>query len=125
LKLIKYIVILLIFSFSLNDVMAYKNRSSLNNKACYKSALNEYEQIKNNAKLEWPNNYSLQKFEIERQKKAYKDLCSVAIMHTGRKGSAYKKIKQRAWDEWHPNFSLIQYQYNKEVAAYNSLNSRY
>jgi len=103
---------------------AYKDASSLQGKACYKTRSTEHKIIKKNAEIEWSNNYSMQLYEIKLQKSAYKELCGSAIPYSGRKGAIYKNIRQQAWDEWYPNFTMILFEHERQVKAYELLQSR-
>jgi len=115
----------LILSINITQVFAYQNTSSLSEKACYKSISTEDAILKKTAKRQWPNDYSMQRYEIKQQKSAYKELCSRPIPFTGKKGRAYEQIRQDAWNTWYPDFGMILFRYKKQINDYDSLQSGY
>jgi hypothetical protein len=81
----------LILTINITQVFAYQNALSLSEKACYKSISTEDVILKKTANRQWPNDYSMQRYEIKQQKSAYKELCSRPIPFTGKKSELTNK----------------------------------
>ena len=75
--------------------------------------------IKRNAANEWRDNYSMQKFQIEQQTKAYLYLKTHSDSRIP--DDVLATIKRNAADEWRDNYSMQQFQIEQETKAYRAL----
>ena len=68
--------------------------------------------VKAKAESEWENDYSMVKYEIDKQMEAYDWLA---------KQNIHLDIMKRAKQEWKDDYSMVKYEYEKQVEAYESL----
>ena len=72
------------------------------------------------AEKEWPGDYAMQKYEIERQTGAYNWMVS-ATMAAGVPQETFNQIKNSAINEWPGNYPMQKYEINRQVKAYTAL----
>jgi hypothetical protein len=68
--------------------------------------------VKTNASSKWSDNYSMVKYEIDRQMEAYDWLI---------KQTKYPEIMKKAVIKWEDNYTMIKYEYERQVKAYESI----
>lgn len=77
-------------------------------------------QIKLNAEKEWPDNFRMQRFEIEKQHKAYKDIQT--YNNSSVPAAVAKTIKSNANNEWQGNYRMQLFEIKKQSDAYVDIN---
>lgn len=78
---------------------------------------NVLEVIKENAKLNWPDDYMMQEYEINEQTSNYNALVNIEV-DTKEK----EEILRRALNNWHSDFMMIKYEYSEQVKAFDNIN---
>lgn len=72
------------------------------------------------AEKKWPNDYEMQKYEIDKQIEAYNWLSSNSS-YSGVPQDIYDQIKSSAADKWADDYEMRQYEVKKQSDAYISL----
>ena len=78
------------------------------------------ESIKANAERQWPDDYSMQEYEIKEQSKAYKKVQH--WIYQNRYNKVYKEIAENAQRQWHEDYTMQFYEIERQVEAFNSIN---
>ncbi|HUS60136.1 MAG TPA: hypothetical protein VMX76_02020 [Nevskiaceae bacterium] len=68
--------------------------------------------VKAKAESKWEDDYSMVKYEIDKQMEAYDWLA---------KQNTHLDIMKRAKQKWEDDYSMVKYEYEKQVEAYESL----
>lgn len=76
--------------------------------------------IRAHAEKEWPQNYAMQKYEIERQSEAL-----VQLLARDRKADhATKQIMAKAHQQWGDNYNMMNYEVDRQLKAKSELGNR-
>jgi len=75
------------------------------------------EKIKAKAAKDWPDNFQMQKFQIEQETEAYNTIRG--LINTPDYNS---DILKKAIDDWSDSYQMQKYQYEKQLEAYKELN---
>lgn len=73
--------------------------------------------IKAKAVADWPDNYQMQKFQIEQQTKAYNTIQALPNTQDYNAG-----ILKKAVSDWIDDYMMQEFQYEQELNAYKELN---
>ncbi len=79
-------------------------------------------EIKERAKEEWPGDYSMQTYEVKKQRAAFKTFHEFRAP-SGMNTSTFNAIKARAETEWPKDFSMQLYELKQQVKGWQELNS--
>lgn len=80
-------------------------------------------QIKADAKLEWPNDYQMQAYEIKNQSNAYTSLDK--LFRKGYKGVPFnivRDILKRSKKKWDRDYQMQLYETNNQIESYIDIN---
>ena len=78
-------------------------------------------QIRQKAMREWPNDYAMQKYEIDRQNAGHKFVLNYS--NPDMPPALLRSILSKARSEWPGDFAMQKYEIERQVAAYNQLNT--
>lgn len=76
--------------------------------------------IRAKAEKEWPNDYEMQKYEINKQTEAYNWVVTTSSA-TGVPQEVFDQIKTKAASEWPDDYEMQKYEIEKQVKAYTEL----
>jgi len=76
--------------------------------------------IRSYAEKKWPNDYEMQKYEINTQTKAYNWVAG-ASSATGVPQSVFNQIKYNAIEKWPDQYDMQKYEMEQQVKAYTAL----
>jgi hypothetical protein len=79
-------------------------------------------EIRKRAEQEWPKDYSMQAYEIKKQKEAFYHLGQ--YRPSGVDSRTLDEIKKRAADEWPGDYSMQLYETKNQASAWLKLNGR-
>jgi hypothetical protein len=73
-------------------------------------------QIRERAKEEWPNDYSMQEFEIKRQREGWKSLHT--YRHHRVPDKILKDLRDKARMEWPGDYAMQWWEFTRQIDAY-------
>ena len=76
--------------------------------------------IRENAARKWPGDYDMQKYEVDKQTKAY-NWVATALSATGVPSNIFEQIKANAAGNWPEDYEMQKYEIEKQLKAYLAL----